>query len=586
MLVGDALKNLALSSPQQPAIISVQKDYNYKELYDEAAGVANELLNRGVKKGDRVGLLTRKSPETIVIYLGLSLSGIIGVPLSFHYRKNRLKQVLEMTAPKIIFIDAEFIDLMKGAAEWIDSNKWIIIGNSRENSLTNWNDFLKDSGKSAPLIEINEDDVFYLNFTSGSTGHPKAVGTTHSHIHWNTLSAIEALNIKPLDKLLCMFAVFSHPHEIFARPLWVGGTMVLLDSLYPKSLAKMISEHKVTSIMGLSPMYEMLIPFVSTGHYDFSELRLAESGGMKTSLSLQERFQQSIGIPIKPVWGSTETTGVAIATPADVGISLSCGKVAPYYNVKIIDGKGSEVSTGETGELVFQGPAVVNKYYNTPNETEKHFQDGWFHTGDMVYQDDEGLVYFRGRENGMMKVGGLKVFPREIEDTILQLPQVEEAAVITAYDKVRGEIPQAIVALKEGEILSKKQIKEHCRKFLANYMIPKKIDFRESLPKTPTGKIARKTLQEEIQTGTEPSKIEQLALKMEKIDLKMLQLLNERTRAYLKIRELQRNDSHPLYQPGQQEDELKKILGFNSGPLHDEFIEQFFTELFNYLMRF
>ncbi|MFC1849631.1 AMP-binding protein [candidate division CSSED10-310 bacterium] len=585
MLVGTVLQEKAQRHHDNPALISKEGTYSYGDLHRLAKCVANSLLNRGLKKGDRVGLLTRKTAETMIAYLGMGLAGIVGVPISFHFRKNRLQQILDLTKPSLVLIDRAFLHLIKEMGEYATSLEFIVIGDQESHSYPTWNELLADSGDHAPAVTLHKDDVFYLNFTSGSTGRPKAICTTHAHIHWNTSSCIEALAIPAAARHLCTFAVFSHPHEIFARPLWTGGAMVLIDSLYPKSIATMITDYQVSCVMGLAPMYEMLIPFAKSERFDFSHLQLVESGGMTTEENLQERFLENFQIPIRAVWGSTETNGVALAVPPSTGITRSCGKTTPYYNVRIIDAAGKEVDQGETGEMIIQGPAVVQQYYNDPAETEKWFRDDWFFTGDMVYQDSDEFFYFRGRKSGMMKVGGLKVFPQEIEDVIRTLPAVDEVVIVPSFEKLRGEVPRAVVTMIQGEQISEQQIKDHCRDTLSNYMIPKKIDFRQSLPKTPAGKIDRAAIMAETAAGYTPPEVEEFGHRIHKIDLKLLQLLNERTRVSIQMRKLQPVSGQALFLPGQEEETIKKILGHNSGPLHDEFVEQLFRDLLQYLMR-
>jgi len=585
MHVGQVLQQKALKFPDKPAIISREMTYSYADLLNRATCLANGLLERGLSKGDRAGVLGRKTPETIIAYLGMGLAGIVGVPISFHNRRERLEQIVQATDLKLLFVDQQFLPLVQGISGLPRKVVIITIGKEKTGAGDmSWQEFMVDSGTVSPNIELQDDDIFYLNFTSGSTGQPKAVATSHSHIHWNTLSSIEALDIENQARHLCTFAVFSHPHEIFARPLWTGGTMVLVDSLYPKSIASMINDYGVSCVMGLAPMYEMLLPFAQSERFDFSSLRLAESGGMATNLELQRKFLDSFGLAIRPVWGSTETTGVALATQSMTGLTRSCGKGAPYYTIKIIGPDGSEVSRGETGEMIVQGPAVVSGYQGDDQETEKYFRDGWFHTADMVYQDDDEYFYLRGRETGMMKVGGLKVFPQEIEETIMDLPEIEEVAVIPVFEKLRGEVPLALVVLKEGESENPQKIKEFCRNSLPNYMVPKKVEFRPSLPRTASGKIDKRAILLHFEGHDSLSFEEELCQRIERTDLKILHLLNERTKLSLALREFMKKEKRTLFSPNEEEEIINKILGFNNGPLHDQYVERFFREFLDYLI--
>ena len=347
-----------------------------------------------------------------------------------------------------------------------------------------WEEMLKSKNSDPLSSEVKEDDVVYLNYTSGSTGNPKGAITTHSNIYWNTIGSVDALRLTSDDVHLCMFAPFAHPHEIFARPLYLGGTMVLLDKIYPKSIAEAIAHHQVTCMMGLAPMFENLLEVLEHKTYDLSSLRIPESGGMYTRPELIERFKQKIGVPILSVFGTTETTGIAIAnTPGETIIPGSTGKPCKSYEVKIVDEYGMELPTNGIGEMIFKGPAVVQGYYEDPINTQSCFKDGWYYSGDLGRRDEENNFYFIDRKSGMMKVAGLKVYPLEIELVLMEHPNIKEVAVISAKDKLRGEVPKAIIVTKNGKELTQKEIIEFCRERMPNYKVPRIVELREALPK-------------------------------------------------------------------------------------------------------
>jgi long-chain acyl-CoA synthetase len=335
----------------------------------------------------------------------------------------------------------------------------------------------------------------YLNFTSGTTGVPKGAVTTHANIYWNTRASIESFHLTSEDIHLCMFPIFTHPHELFARPLSLGGTIVLTDNIYPKSIAKVISNHRVTCLMAISALYEALMRLYGYAPFDLSSLRIAESGGMHTNPTLVQKFKESFGIPISPVWGSTETTGISIATPIDRGYKAgSMGTSCPHYEVKIVGEDGEELPPDEIGEMVIRGPAVCSEYFNQPDETKRCMKDGWYFTGDLVKMDSDGYFFFMSRKAGMMKVGGMKVFPIEIEDVLMSHPQIAEAAVFKVQDQTHGEVPKALIVIKEGMELSTAEVRRYCEERLAKYKIPRIIEFTPQLPRNPGGKILYREL--------------------------------------------------------------------------------------------
>jgi acyl-CoA synthetase (AMP-forming)/AMP-acid ligase II len=332
--------------------------------------------------------------------------------------------------------------------------------------------------------------VAYLNLTSGTTGIPKCAITTHDNIYWNTRSVVEFFKLTAEDIHLCMFPPFAHPHEIFARPIYLGGTLVLLDKISPKGIVKAINDNKVTCFMAIASIYEALVRLREAADFDLKFLRLAESGGMHLSPILAKNFMDLFEFPIIPVWGSTETAGIALAASLNGNQKEgSMGKSCPYYETKIVNDDGQEVPANEIGELAIKGPAVCSEYLGDREATDKHMRKGWFHTGDMVKKDSDGYFYFAGRKTGMMKVAGLKVFPTEIEDTLSAHPKIAEVAVVKDQDGLHGEVPKAVIVPKEGMQIEKKEIRKYCEKRLSRYKVPRIIEFRSHLPKTPGGKI-------------------------------------------------------------------------------------------------
>ena len=335
----------------------------------------------------------------------------------------------------------------------------------------------------------------YFNLTSGTTGISKCAVTTHANIYWNTKSAVECLALTPDDIHLCMFPVFAHPHELFARPLFLGGTIVLINTIFPKAIAKTISDNKVTCIMAVASIYETLVRLHKSSPFSLDSLRLPESGGMHINPDLAENFRDRFKTPLVPVWGSTETAGIALsASVHGRNRPGSMGKPCPYYDVKVTGSDGTEPAPGESGEMAIRGPAVCTEYYSSPEETGRHMKDGWFHTGDIVKKDPDGNFFFVGRQTGMMKVAGMKVFPTEIEDVLITHPLIAEVAVVRGNHRLYGEIPKAVIVPEEGHELGRKEIRLYCERALSKYKVPRVIEFRKELPKTPGGKILSRLL--------------------------------------------------------------------------------------------
>ena len=485
--------------PNKIAIIYHYTKITYKELNELVDKITNALMGIGLKKGDRVGLMLPRIPELVISFLSIAKAQGIGVPINFELLDESIRTILTDILPRCLIVHENFLDLTKRSLPSGAKIPIIAVGERVKGEEFFWEEMLKSKSSLPPFLEVKEDDVVYLNYTSGSTGNPNGAITTYSNIYWNTLASIDTLRMTSDDVHLCMFAPFAHPHEIFARPLYLGGTMILLDKIYPKSIAEAIACHQVTCMMGLAPMYENLLEVLERKSYNLSSLRVPESGGMYTRPELIERFKRKVGVPILPVFGTTETTGIAIAnSPEGERRYGSIGKPCKYYEAKIVDEDGKELPPNEVGELIFKGPAVVSGYYNAPEDTNKSFKEGWYYSGDLGRKDDEGCFYFVERKGGMIKTGGLKVYPLEVENILMTHPEIKEVAVVSANDRLRGEVPRAIVVLKEGANLTHREIIHFCQERMARYKVPRIVEFRDSLPKIGSGKIDKRTLRMEI----------------------------------------------------------------------------------------
>jgi acyl-coenzyme A synthetase/AMP-(fatty) acid ligase len=483
--------------PGKKAIIFHNIEITYREFYETVNRLANTLSEIGLKKGDRVGLMLPRIPELIISFLSIATVHGIAVPINFELPVGGVRTILESISSQFLIVYSPFLELVKKSIP-VDSKALIIVVGNEDRKCLSWNKIVKKGKANNPYLDVKDDGVVYLNYTSGSTGNSKGAVTTHSNIYWNTVASVDALKLTSEDIHICMFAPFAHPHEIFARPLYLGGTMVLIDKIYPKSLAEAISKHRVTCMMGLAPMYENLLDVLKRKPYDLSSLRVPESGGMYTRTELVKRFEQKLGVPIIPVWGSTETTGIALANrPGEYIPAGSVGKPCPFYEVRIVDENDNKLPPGEIGEMIFKGPAVIQSYYEKVVNGQMCFKDGWYYSGDLGKTDREGNFYFVERKTGMMKVAGLKVYPLEIELALMDHPDIKEAAVIPAKDRLRGEVPKAIIVTNNGKLLTEKEILGFCKERLSHYKIPRIVEIRESLPKIGSGKINKKELQME-----------------------------------------------------------------------------------------
>lgn len=481
--------------PAKPAVIGDETLLSYGELFGQVGALAEWLVNFGLRKGERVALLLDKTPEAIVAYLGVNAAGGIVAPINCKLSEKEIQQAMDLVAPRVVIAATSQLVLLGRLRSGCIGESVIAVGADVVVGGTTWASITSRPVYHLPGIPVKEDDVSYLNFTSGSTGAPKAALATHGNIYWNTRASVECLDLTHDDIHLIMFPVFMHPHELLARPLYLGGTTVLVNGISPRAIADAIVQHKVTCLMAVASIYASLARYHRSHPFDMSSIRLAESGGMYVDRILAETFEAECGCVIRPVWGSTETTGIALANWMNAPVRRGAsGKPCPYYEVRLVDEGGQDAQPGEIGEMFVKGPGVALGYYNNPVDSAAHFRDGWFHTQDLFQMDADGYLYFVGRWSGMIKMAGRKVFPLEIENAIKTHPAVEDVVVVGIKDNTQGEVPKAVVVLRENCSVTRRDLRMHCSCQLAGHKVPRIIEFVREIPRTAGGKIDHRAL--------------------------------------------------------------------------------------------
>ena len=582
MTLGKILQRNSQQYPDKVSLASFDRSITFGQLNEMVNKLANGLLNLGLDKGDRVAVLLPKVPEVIISFLAVARAGGIIFPVNFKLKSHDLKSIFNYVSPAVVISEYGFAPLLeKHLLPQHPFAKIIYLGGKRGRKEGYYiDDIINDESDEMPDMRIKESDVVYLNYTSGTTGLPKGVMTTHANIIWNSVAAIDTFNLNHNDVHMSMFQVYAHPHELFARGLYLGGTSILVDSIFPKTVARAVTEFKVTALMAVPYLFKSLIPLAANKEYDFSSLGIIEAGGMHSSPELVNHFEERFNKRYLPVWGSTETTGIAVANRPHYDYRPgSIGKSCINYDVRVVNSQGEEVADDEEGEMVVKGPAVMQGYFNLPSETESVLRNNWYYTGDIVQRDKDGFLYFLGRKTGMMKIGGMRVYPLEIVEAISAHPSVDEVAVVAERDSMRGEKPIAFVTLKKGESLSSGELKGFLRARLADYKIPRTIEFIKELPKTASGKIIKGELEKRDHKDDIKEISEEYFERLVDIDSKLVELLNERADAILKLRKVLEPRKHSIFYPDYEECLLRRVLEENKGPIYDESLEDIFDKI-------
>jgi long-chain acyl-CoA synthetase len=496
-LLTERLRRHAAATPDKPAVIFGPEQLSYAELAAAADGLAALLLDAGLVKGRGVATLLRKNTRAMVAFLGVWGSGGVLVPVDVKMPESKLRYVFELTDPQFAVVEEELLPVLAKVSPGFPAGHTIVLG--RPGPGQRGLDETAGYAGGPPAVDIGPNDTVYVNFTSGTTGAPKGAVTTHANVYWNTRAAVEAFSLTADDVHMSMFPIFVHPHELFARPVHLGSSWAMVDSIQPRAVVRAIADNRVTAFMAVASIYETLLRMPDGGGGELDSLRVAESGGMHVTAALVEAFRNRFGLPVSPVWGSTEAAGIAVATPPGRAYrSGSMGRPCPHYTVRVLDPDdpaGAPARPGITGELAVGGPAVCARYLQNASGPPEILQNGLFRTGDLVQMDEDGFLYFKSRRHNLMKVGGIKVYPTEIEELLRAHPDVAEVVVVPRADPLRGEVPRAVIVPRNGSVLTRSAVRAYCEERLHPFKTPRIIDIVAELPKTPGGKVAWRELE-------------------------------------------------------------------------------------------
>lgn len=484
-----ALRLNAERRPDHTALIGGSRSFTYAELDDAVGVLAAHLVELGLEPGGRVACLAQRTWELPTLFLATARAGGVLTPIAGRSDPERL-QVLAKGAD-LAFVAADFDQAAERMARLLGSPSRVLRGGAGDLALE---DLLEGTPPMAPSTD--PDAICYLNFTSGSTGLPKAAPTSHRNVQWNTRAVVETFPFGEDEVFLCLFAPQAHPHEHWARPLTVGATCVMVDSLRPRTLVQALIEHDVTWLFAIPSVFELVMAGVD-GTLD-SALRVGETGGAVVTPDLVARAERTLGCQMLPIWGCTESTGVVLHVPpwdADRRPEM-LGKPVAHYEAKVVSPDDNGV-----GELAVRGGAVVSGYLNRSEETSRKFSAGWYHTGDLVREEGDGYFRFMGRREEMIKVGGLKVYLLEVEQIVAGIEGVHKVAVVPATDKFRGEIPRAVIVLEPGVTLTEEDVIGYCRGRMGSHMVPRRVEFWDELPSTPSGKVDKRAVAERVTYG-------------------------------------------------------------------------------------
>jgi len=448
-----------------------------------------------LKRGDRVLMIIKDAPEFYYVFWGCIKAGFIPVPLNTMLTVENYKFIISDSGANALVYSVEFKDGIFAALEETSPPQHVLPVRHVTGSLAQ-----RASAESAKLegVATTADDECFWLYSSGTTGQPKGV----VHAHRDIVATALLYNVRVLGGQESD-VYYSIPRLFFAYglgcgmtfPLWVGATAVLdARRPMPNVTAELFGRFRITVFAGVPTYYSALLASEVLDAADVGSLRRCVSGGEALPEELQRRWMKVSPVPIIDGIGSTEALHIYISNTFEDIRPNSSGRVVPGYQLRITDEAGEETHGGSPGRLWVKGPSVTRCYWNNPGKTASSIIDGWLDTGDAYLRDDEGYYYYCGRNDDMLKVGGIWVSPFEVEAALISHPQVIEAAVVGRPDDAGLVKPEAWIVLKNpgaaGDALAD-EIVTYCKKTLAPYKYPRWVHFVEMLPKTATGKIQR-----------------------------------------------------------------------------------------------
>jgi fatty-acyl-CoA synthase len=528
--LGDLLDKASEKWPDREAIVFKKERISYRKYREKVDGLAKALLNIGIRKGDKVSVLFSNRPEWSISEYSIDKIGAMVVPINTRYKSQELEYILHHSDSTTLLMMDRFLEidymamlheicpeLSRSEPGRLKSPKLpflrniICLSNQRYPGTYNFYELLdvgselkNDEELEQAKAQVNEEDVAHIPYTSGTTGFPKGVMTTHYQYLWFNSSFARNIGLREEDRL-CVPPPFCHNFgnsQGIHTPTLCGSCSVIVEYFDSFVCLDAIERERCTFFAGTPTMYIKMLQHPDFEKFDLTSLKLGLIAAAPAPVKLICDIMDRMGIKtLIHGYGMTENSvGTTMTRPGDSPeiISTTVGKPFPGVQVKVVDpNTGEDLQSGKEGELCTKGRLIMKGYYKMPEESAKLIdRNGWFHTGDLAVIDEEGYIRITGRLKDVFMPGGLNVSPEEVENVLYSHPKIKQVSVVGVPDPVMGEVGMAFVELKEGEKASEQEIIEFCKGKMANFKVPKYVRFTNEFPMTSTGKVQRFKLRE------------------------------------------------------------------------------------------
>jgi len=499
--------------PDKDAIVFEDKRYTFSQLNERVNRLANGLKKLGVKKGDRVSFIQVNCNQCVETYFAVAKAGAIYLPLNFRAKEKELAYMLNAAEAIVLIAGERYIPLIESIRPELHYLKHLVSIETKHPDMHYYEDIIKTSSPDEVVTDIDEADTTILMYTAGTTGFPKGVMLSH-----NSFSGYVLENVTPADPASDESNILTVPlyHvagiQAMMAAIYGGRTLVMERQFEPEEWMTLVEREKANRAMMVPTMLKQLLDHPDFKKHDLSSLRVITYGAAPMPLPVIRKALESFpGVAFINAFGQTETASTITSLgPEDHVLTgteeekekklqrlASIGKPMADVEMKVVDDDGKKLGPGEVGEILARGPRVMSGYWKDEEKTAKTIdKDGWVHTGDVGYVDEDGYYFLSGRSSDMIIRAGENISPEEIENVIREHPKVEDVAVIGVPDETWGEEPRAVVIPKKGDKPTEDEIMEYCRQNLASFKRPRSVIFVDDLPRNPMGKLIKKDIRE------------------------------------------------------------------------------------------
>jgi long-chain acyl-CoA synthetase len=478
-----------------PALLFEGRWHGSAELFERSRRLAAGLGALGVAPGDRVVITMANCPEVSVMYTAVWRAGAVVTPAMFLLGPEELRHVIADSQARAVVTTPEFVAKVAEAISGIDPAPLVICTEDAGGDVLALSSL--EQAQPGPIVARDDDDVAALLYTGGTTGRAKGVMLTHANLHFTGRSAYDAGHLPGVNRALATLPL-SHAYGLLVTLAGMHteeqGVSVLLRWFDPAAFLGLIQEHGLQLSAVVPSMLQILLS-KPLEEYDLSTLRYLSSGGAPLPREVEQEFRRRVpAVAIRQGYGLTETAALVSTNPAGREKPGSVGLPVPGTELQILDEQGRPLPVGEIGEICCCSPGVMRGYWNSPKATGDALRDGWLRTGDVGYLDEQGYLFIVDRKKDLIIRGGFNVYPRDVEDALVEHPAVQMAGVVGRPDQVHGEEVVGFVALHPDAQLSPEELISWARKRIGGYKYPREVQLVDSIPLTAVGKIDRKTL--------------------------------------------------------------------------------------------